>query len=82
MTHVSNDSTQLSDQHYAAVRRLRLQGRDGSRDRACPARTGQGERWAAHLSGKCFAVTPPCYLTAMISIISPVRSALINAFLT
>lgn len=34
VTHVSNDSTQLSDQHYAAVRRLWLQERDESCDRA------------------------------------------------
>lgn len=34
VTHVSNDSTQLSDQHYATVRRLWLQERDESCDRA------------------------------------------------
>lgn len=34
VTHVSNDSTQLSDQHYATVRRLWLQERDESGDRA------------------------------------------------
>lgn len=34
VTHVSNDSTQLSDQHYASVRRRWLQERDGSCDRA------------------------------------------------
>lgn len=34
VTHVSNDSTRLSDQHYATVRRLWLQERDESCDRA------------------------------------------------
>lgn len=34
VTHVGNDSTQLSDQHYATVKRLWLQERDESCDRA------------------------------------------------
>lgn len=65
VTHVSNDSTQLSDQHYATVRSLWLQQRDEGCDRAPSliwVRDGGG--WPTSLKGRSTTHTTFSVLTA------------------